>query len=144
MFDNRLGERLKSTRKNAGKTQEQVAQFLGVTRGAYSHLENNRNEPDNETLINLADYFDVSIDYLLGKKEKPYYQLSDKEKKDIGIEAERILEGLYTDSELHFYGEPMTDEDKERMKIILEMGLQLNKEKAKKKFTNKKYRNDSK
>lgn len=36
----------------------------------------------------------------------------------------------------------MTDEEKERMKTILEMGLQLNKKKAKKKFTNKKYRNN--
>ena len=144
MFDNKLGERLKDTRKSAGKTQEQVAAFLGVTRGAYSHLENNRNEPDNETLIKLADYFDVSVDYLLGKKEKPYYVLTDKEKQDIGILAENMLEGLYTDAELDFYGEPMTDEEKERMKTILEMGLQLNKEKAKKKFTNKKYRNNDK
>lgn len=144
MFDNMLGARLKETRINANKTQEQVAKMLGVTRGAYSHFENNRNQPDNATLVKIAEYFDVSIDYLLGRSDDPYYKLTEKEKKDIGVLAENMLEGLYTDADLDFYGEPMTDEEKERMKTILEMGLQLNKEKAKKKFTNKKYRNDNK
>lgn len=127
-------------------TQSDMAKVLGVAKTTYSSYEQGKRMPDMEIQKKLANYYDVSLDYLNGLdvKEKPYYELSAKEKKDIGIEAERMLEGLYTDAELDFYGEPMTDEEKERMKTILEMGLQLNKEKAKKKFTNKKYRNDSK
>lgn len=87
MFDNKLGERLKQARINAGKTQEQVATMLGVTRGAYSHLENNRNEPDNDTLVKLASYFEVTTDYLLGKNQTPEWA-----KKDEVIQLDKILQ----------------------------------------------------
>lgn len=86
MFDKMLGERLKQARMNAGKTQEQVAAMLGITRGGYSHLENNRNEPDNETLVKLADYFGVTTDYLLGKNQTPEWANDDQV-----IELDKIL-----------------------------------------------------
>ena len=41
-----LGDRLKKLRGD-GRTQEDVAKAVGVSRAAYSHFENNRNEPDN-------------------------------------------------------------------------------------------------
>lgn len=66
------GNRLKSLRKHLDKTQEEVAAELGVTRGAYSHFENDRNEPDSETLRKLADYFQVSTDYLLGRTDETF------------------------------------------------------------------------
>jgi len=74
------GYRLKSLRKNIGKTQEEVAAGLGVTRGAYSHFENDRNEPDYETLRKLAEYFHVSTDYLLGHTDDPTTAKTFKEK----------------------------------------------------------------
>ncbi|EAF8900108.1 XRE family transcriptional regulator, partial [Listeria monocytogenes] len=49
------------------KTQEDISKILGISRGAYSHIENGRNEPDMETIVKLADIFEVSTDYLLGK-----------------------------------------------------------------------------
>lgn len=61
-----FGKNLKILRTESGKTQQQVADYLGLSRGAYSHLENERNEPDQETLVKIANYFDVSTDYLLG------------------------------------------------------------------------------
>jgi len=66
-----LGNRLKLLRKNVAKTQEDVATYLGITRGAYSHFENDRNEPDNEMLSKLSCYFHVSTDYLLGHTDDP-------------------------------------------------------------------------
>ncbi|EEP9177633.1 helix-turn-helix transcriptional regulator, partial [Listeria monocytogenes] len=47
--------------------QEDISKILGISRGAYSHIENGRNEPDMETIVKLADIFEVSTDYLLGK-----------------------------------------------------------------------------
>ena len=61
-----LGQILKILRTESGKTQQQIAEYLGISRAAYSHFENERNEPDKETLIKLATYFGVSTDYLLG------------------------------------------------------------------------------
>ncbi|MBC1290582.1 LexA family protein [Listeria booriae] len=61
-----LGNILKSLRLEMRKTQEDMANYLGITRGAYSHIENERNEPDMKTIKMLASYFDVTTDYLLG------------------------------------------------------------------------------
>ncbi|ENI1326525.1 helix-turn-helix transcriptional regulator [Listeria monocytogenes] len=64
-----FGNKLKILRSKANKTQEDIANILGVSRAAYSHIENGRNEPDMETIVKLANYFDVSTDYLLGREE---------------------------------------------------------------------------
>ncbi|MDN5387405.1 MULTISPECIES: HTH-type transcriptional regulator Xre [Bacillus] len=63
-----LGGRLKSLRGK--RTQEEVAKQIGVSRARYSHYENGRSEPDYETLKKLADYYKVTIDYLLTGMEK--------------------------------------------------------------------------
>ncbi len=62
-----IGGRLKSLRGK--KTQEEVANHIGVSRARYSHYENGRSEPDYDTPQKLADYFKVSTDYLLTGKE---------------------------------------------------------------------------
>lgn len=49
------------------KTQQEVADALGISRARYAHYESGRNEPDLETLIRLADYFHVRVDDLLGR-----------------------------------------------------------------------------
>ncbi|MBO8163910.1 MAG: helix-turn-helix transcriptional regulator [Brevibacillus sp.] len=64
-------QRLKSLRKGKGITQQTMAEFLGLTRQGYAKYENNQSEPDNETLQKLADFFDVTVDYLLGRTNDP-------------------------------------------------------------------------
>lgn len=100
--------------------------------------------PSSERLQKVADYFDVSTDYLLGRTEKRrYYELTHKEKKDIAIQAEQLLEGLDPKSEANYYGEPLDDEDKEKLHEAIELALSLTKVKAKKKFTPKKFRDNN-
>lgn len=70
--------RLKELRKHAGKTQLEVANALGISRQAYSNYESEAREPDYETLLRIADYFEVSTDYILERaKEKTSSPLSD-------------------------------------------------------------------
>ena len=66
-----FSERLKKCRKNLNKTQREVANELCITEAGYQNYENCRNEPKMTALIKLADYFDVSIDYLTGRTDKP-------------------------------------------------------------------------
>ena len=47
--------------------QEDVAKMLGISRQAYCTYENDRHQAGYDTLIKLADFFEVSIDYLLGR-----------------------------------------------------------------------------
>ena len=69
MDKEQYGLLLRELRNSKKKTQQQIADYLGITRGAYSHFENGRNEPDIETLINLANYYEISLDKLLGRKD---------------------------------------------------------------------------
>lgn len=63
-----LGARLKELRGR--KSQEEVSEKIGISRARYSHYENNRSQPDNELLNKFADYYHVTVDYLLGRTNK--------------------------------------------------------------------------
>lgn len=63
-----IGKQLKSLRKDNGYTQSDLAKKLHLTPKAISFYENNQREPDIDTLNKIADIFNVSIDYLNGRK----------------------------------------------------------------------------
>ncbi len=63
--------RLKKLRKERRLSQLKVAMDLGLTQNSVSRYENGTREADYQTLIRLADYFDVSIDYLLERTDNP-------------------------------------------------------------------------
>lgn len=92
-----IGNRLKDLRATANKTQADVARYLGISRASYSHFENNRNEPDNITLSKLADYFNVTTDYLLGRKVKQLVPNNRNEKADL---VAAHIDDDVTDSEM--------------------------------------------
>lgn len=75
-----FGRRLKECRKNKGKNQEQVAEQIGISRARYSHYENNHVEPDLDLIRKMADYFNVSSDYLLGRTDVPDVEETDRRK----------------------------------------------------------------
>lgn len=58
---------LKKLRLVFGATQKEMADFLGITDRAYRNYELGRNEPSLSDLIRIADFFNVSIDGLLGR-----------------------------------------------------------------------------
>ena len=62
--------RLKELRKARKISQLKLALDLNMNQNTVSRYENMEREADYETLIKIADYFDVSIDYLLGRKDK--------------------------------------------------------------------------
>lgn len=62
----KLGDRLKQLRAKKDITQGVVADVVGISRATYAHYEINKREPDFETLKKMADFFNVSTDYLLG------------------------------------------------------------------------------
>lgn len=63
--------RLKSLRKSRKKTQQDMADLLSIARGSYAQYEIGRRNPDYDTIQKLADFFSVSIDYLLGRTDNP-------------------------------------------------------------------------
>lgn len=61
---------LKSLRTANGMTQDELAQVLKISRSTVGMYEKGDREPDYETLESIADYFNVDIDYLLGRTNK--------------------------------------------------------------------------
>lgn len=67
-----LSDNLKKIRKKLGLNQESVAQYLNISRPAYSQYETGNRNPDWNTIVKLADFFQVSTDCLLGRTaQKP-------------------------------------------------------------------------
>ena len=64
-----VGKRLYDCRKSCKLTQQDVAQLLGVKQPVYQRFEKGVYECNYEQLVKLAEIFDVSIDYLLGKAD---------------------------------------------------------------------------
>jgi transcriptional regulator with XRE-family HTH domain len=73
-------DRLIELRKEKGLKQNDVAIALGISRPAYSRWEEKTNKPSYPQLIALADFFDVSLDYLLGRSSKRDISQSDMRK----------------------------------------------------------------
>lgn len=67
--DSMFGDILMKLRKSKNLTQSDIAKILGVARTTYSSYEQNRRMPDAEIQIKIADYFDVSLDYLHGRSK---------------------------------------------------------------------------
>jgi transcriptional regulator with XRE-family HTH domain len=64
---NKCGDQITLLREQHGLTQEELANMLGISRSALSHYEKNRREPEFKTLIDIADLFKVSMDFLFGR-----------------------------------------------------------------------------
>ena len=62
-------ERLAEQRKYSGTTQRQMAEYLHITQPSYIRYENGTAEQILENLVKIDDFFDVSVDYLLGRTE---------------------------------------------------------------------------
>lgn len=67
----KLSERLEELKDERNITHKQVALSIGVRPATYSKYVTGTRQPDIETLVKIADYFAVSIDYLIGREEKP-------------------------------------------------------------------------
>lgn len=85
-----LSERIRDLRKNAGYSQQQIAQKMHLSQGAISQWETGQTVPAADQLVGLSQIFGISVDELLGVKPTP--------KKDAEqLEIERIRERLRRD-----------------------------------------------
>jgi transcriptional regulator with XRE-family HTH domain len=62
----KLGERLKELREEKNLSQTELAKHFNIARSTYSQYESNTRAPSDDIKIKFAEYFNVSIDYLLG------------------------------------------------------------------------------
>lgn len=80
-----LGNRIKTLREELGLKQDELAKKMSVSPSAIGMYERNLREPNNELILKLADYFNVSTDYLLGKSDVRNPEEIDTDKINIGL-----------------------------------------------------------
>lgn len=95
--------KLKEQRIKNGYSQKFIADALGITRSAYTNIENGKRNLDSEMLKKLADILNVSTDYLLGRCEEVEEQPSESIR-ELRKEIIPLLEGL-SDSDLQRVGD---------------------------------------
>lgn len=67
-----FSDRLKQLRKEKNLSMQELAQIVGLkSKGSIGQFETGLNVPSADILVALADYFDVSLDYLVGRTDKP-------------------------------------------------------------------------
>ena len=66
-----FSERLIQLRKNRGISQIALAKEIGVSSRIYQEYEYAKSEPKMSNLVSIADFFDVSLDYLTGRTDTP-------------------------------------------------------------------------
>ncbi|MCY8574082.1 helix-turn-helix domain-containing protein [Bacillus haynesii] len=73
-----FGKKIAALRKEMGLSQYELADRLGFSRGKLANYEQGTREPDYETLKKIADFFEVTTDYLLNRTKNPSV-IKDKE-----------------------------------------------------------------
>lgn len=86
-------EKLKELREAKNMTQSQLGEYIGAKKSAISLWESGKRQPDQETLMRLASYFSVTVDYLLGH-ESPDQIEKAPAPDDARAEAKMLLEGM--------------------------------------------------
>lgn len=127
-----------------GISAYRVAKEAGVTQTALSNWKNGRNTPSAPTLQKIADYFGVSIDYLMTGKEdfvEKEPQLKPKDERDIKNILDNTEQLLKQDG-LMFDGQPASQEAIDSILSAMQIGMEIAKKKNKEKYTPKKYKKD--
>ena len=87
-----IGERLKKLRESMKLSQQKVADMIGCPQTSIHRYESGSYTPNAETLLWYADYFDVSMDYIFGRTDKPQGKLYDYEPQVLKMQEEKRKE----------------------------------------------------
>ncbi|HJA92098.1 MAG TPA: helix-turn-helix domain-containing protein [Candidatus Eisenbergiella merdipullorum] len=138
-----LYERIRDIAKSKGFSVNRLEQELGFARSSISKF--NRNTPSAEKIQQIADFLNVSVDYILNGKEvdEPKEQsLNVKDEKDIEKILKQTEERLLSQEGLMFDGKPASQESIDSILSAIRVGVEMAKIKNKEKYTPKKYKKD--
>jgi len=117
-----VGQRLRELRESVGLSQNKLAKLIGIRQSSINRYENGQSVPSIQTFRWYADYFDVSMDYIFGRTNRPQGKL-------YKYEPQLIREKTENNEELRQFVEmcfdpksPMNDKLKQVLIKMLEEG----------------------
>ena len=125
-----------------GVSSYKVAKEAGVTQTALSNWKSGRSTPTAKTLQKIADYFGVTIDYLMTGDDSSEQGLTARDNRDIAKDLDNIMEKLTSgeNGPASYNGEEISPEAAELFKDELEIAIKRLKLINKEKYTPKKYK----
>ena len=111
-------EKIKELAKKRGKSLGQVEEDLGYGRNTLYKIKNST--PNAERIAEIANYFNVSTDYLLGRTDNPNIANS---KEQFFFEGKEVNVEELASTAMRFNGKPLSDEDKKAIQNIIEIYL---------------------
>ncbi len=135
-----LGDKIKFLRKKNKMTQVELCKEIGIAQSTLGMIESNRAPAGRKTLVKLAEFFRVTVDYLLSDEENikvENVQISKRAEKALSDTLEQLEN---SQDGLMFDGEPIDDETRELLRLSLENSMKLAKQIAKVKYTPNKYK----
>ncbi|AEE97710.1 helix-turn-helix domain-containing protein [Mahella australiensis] len=108
-----LGQRIKQLRKEHNMTQEEFGKLFGIVKSTVSLYEHDKSIPDDSIKKMIADYFNVSIDYLMGRTDIRY-----PAKKTIDDKLKEVI-GPYIASQIIAL-ESLSQEEKQTISVLLD------------------------
>lgn len=133
-------ERIEKLRKERKLSQAKLEKELGFSNGSVSKWKTST--PTSERLQKLADYFGVTVDYLMTGENNAENGLTHKDEKDIERILDQTREQLLSQEGLMFDGDPASPEAIESILAAMQIGMEMAKKKNKEKYTPKKYKKD--
>ena len=101
-----IGQRIRDLRKQKRMSQTELAKSAGVSQTTVTAWENNKAEPSSSAIAQLADIFNVTTDYLLGRPDK-----QETKKDDVELSDDDVI--------MTWRGKPLSDEDRELIRRIM-------------------------
>ena len=135
-----LGDKIIKLRKDRKLSQQELADNLKLSRSSIGMIESNKQGASSEKLKEIADFFGVTVDYLLSSDEDAPddspIELNNKDKKDIAKDLDMLMSKLDNkeDGPLFYDGDELNDENRELFKDALEFALKTIKIKNKEKY----------
>lgn len=125
-----FGERLKALRKSLNLTQKELGEKLNVSGRVVGYYESNDRFPDKDTLTKIADFFEVSVDYLLGrtniKNSTNIDSLKiDENEKDVEELLEETMSQILDQKGLMLNGQIVDDNDLVLLRNAIRNGIEL-------------------
>jgi transcriptional regulator with XRE-family HTH domain len=123
-----MGKRLKHLRDRRGLAQKFVAEKIGVKNNTLSAYESGDREPNFQILTNLADFYEVTTDYLIGVTDSP---IRTKEQDEFIKDVDLSVRELREKYNLVYEGKSLTDEELKGMLTWIKANRMMNSEQKK-------------
>ena len=121
----KFSQRLRELRKERGLLQKNIAEVLNITRAAITQYENDYRFPDQQMLMKIADFYEVTLDYLLGRTDfrdinnpTPIYEFNIKD-------IEESINFILDQEDITLDGETLSYESKLILESSIHNGIKL-------------------